>query len=67
MTDHSDFIASLRARAAVADGDWDVTCLNLAADLLVSHDDSGVSLDDWPWARRYVETLAGLPIVPSLL
>lgn len=67
MTYHGDIIASLRRMAAAADGDWDRICLNLAADLLASHDDSGVSLDDWPWARRFVESLIGRSIVPSLL
>jgi hypothetical protein len=67
MTDHGDIIAALRGHGALADSEADSIQFNLAADLLVAHDDSGISLDDWPWARRFVEMLAGEPVIPSLV
>jgi hypothetical protein len=37
----------------------------LLADLLQSHDDTGISLDDWSNARMAVETALGAPILPN--
>jgi hypothetical protein len=72
-TDHEDEIKLLRY---VADRIMEfnppnterwVVNLNLAADLLESHDQSGISLDDWVWARRFVEHYLGKSIIPNLI
>ena len=39
--------------------------LNLAADLLEAHDQTGISLDDWVWARRFVEEFIGINVLPN--
>ena len=47
-TDHCDLVSGLRARAAAVDSSPDKVTLNLAADLPEAHDETGISLDDWP-------------------
>jgi hypothetical protein len=39
--------------------------LTLAADLLESHDETGISLYNWKAAREFVERQLGQPILPS--
>lgn len=39
--------------------------LDLAADLLEMHDATGISLDNWPAARTFVEHLIGRPITEN--
>lgn len=63
-TDHSEEIKRLRERAKTKEH-YDQLIYNLAADLLVSHDESGISLDNWLYARRLVELLIGQEIVES--
>lgn len=66
-TDHSDEIIGLINLAQdTLDADLQ-TSLRLAAELLASHDDTGISLDDWPTARRFVENLVGHPVLPNLV
>lgn len=65
VTDHGDVIAVLRTRAGSAVSEGDKIALHLAADLLTAHDQSGISLDDWPWARRFVEMWGQQPVLPN--
>lgn len=78
-TDHAEEIVELRAMAAEAladsdsmsdegvftDGRLTYLTLNLAADLLEAHDQTGISLDDWPYARQLVEALLESPVLPN--
>lgn len=80
-TDHSDEIAELRrmAKEVLDEGDsisddgeftdsrGGYVTLMLAADLLEAHDQTGISLDDWPYAREFVEGLLERPIIPNLV
>ena len=63
-TDHSDYIEAFRVMAEASDG-LDAIELRLAADLLEAHDQTGISLDDWPNARRFVEVLTGVTVIPN--
>ncbi len=62
-TDHSEEIARLRVRARSKEH-YDALVYELCADLLASHDDSGISLDNWT-ARALVELLIGQEITES--
>ena len=64
-TDHSEEIAELRAMAAEAEERESFVMINLAADLLEAHDQTGISLDDWPYARQFVEQILTEPILPN--
>lgn len=66
-TDHSEEIAELRRRASSSNDRDFVINLNLAADLLEAHDESGISLDDWPWARQFVERAIAAPVIPNCI
>lgn len=63
-TDHSDVIEVLRLLGDIAHGMEGIE-LRLAADLLEAHDQTGISLDDWPNARRFVEVLSGVDVIPN--
>lgn len=63
-TDHSAEVARLRERAQRKER-YDRLVYELAADLLESHDQSGIALDNWPAARDLVELLIGDDIVES--
>lgn len=63
-TDHSEAIARLRERAKKKER-YDALVYELAADLLQSHDESGISLDAWTPARDLVEMLIGDSIIES--
>lgn len=63
-TDHSQEIARLRSRAKTKEH-YDKLVYELAADLLETHDASGISLDDWTVARALVELLIGDSIIES--
>lgn len=63
-TNHSPEIVRLRERAKRKER-YDQLVYLLAADLLESHDESGISLDTWPAARNLVELLIGDEIVES--
>lgn len=69
MTDHTEQVAELRARAGGSDTAGDLTDeqvdLFLAADLLEAHDDTGISLDAWVSARTFVERHAGITITEN--
>jgi len=47
MTDHSQIITALRSKPGVY--------ADLASDLLEIHDATGISLDNWVSAKRFVE------------
>jgi hypothetical protein len=65
-TDHSVEIAVLRQLAYEVRFNHNLLIqLNLAADLLESHDQSGISLDNWSWARQYVESYIGVRVIPN--
>lgn len=64
-TDHSEEIAQLREYARYLDNHFDILCRFLAADLLEAHDQTGISLDDWPYARRFVEQFTESPVLPN--
>lgn len=70
-TDHSEEISQLRGAVTALDqiGGLRTTityqAMDLAADLLEMHDQTGISLDSWPAARALVETLTGKPIVEN--
>lgn len=63
-TNHLREIAFLHFLADRSLGDERIS-LRLAAELLEAHDDTGISLDDWPTARRFVEGHLGSPISPN--
>jgi hypothetical protein len=63
-TDHSPEITSLRQRARKKER-YDALVYELCADLLVAHDESGISLDGWKTARDLVELLIGGDIIES--
>ena len=64
-TDHSADINRLRAEAHGTDNRGSRLVLFTAADLLEIHDDTGISLDEWPAARLLVESLIGHPITEN--
>lgn len=73
-TDHADEIQHLRDVAAALSkahgGTQPATALlalvnGLAADLLQSHDDTGISLDNWDNARGLVEVLLNEKILEN--
>lgn len=64
VTDHGAEVMRLRERAKKKER-YDQLVYLLAADLLEAHDESGISLDDWPSARSLVELLIGDEIVES--
>jgi hypothetical protein len=75
-TDHSEEIAELRTWADNALREMDseefnkrtaYISIHLAADLLEAHDQNGISLDDWPYARQFVETFLQRPILPNCI
>jgi len=67
-TDHSEEIAMLRQLAGEVTSNTNlVVDVNLAADLLEAHDQTGISLDDWPYARRYVERFIGRSVLPNCI
>jgi hypothetical protein len=66
QTDHAEELAVIRAKADKASG-MDKVFIQLAADLLQSHDETGISLDDWPTARRFVEHFTGSPVLPNCI
>lgn len=63
-TDHSEEVARLRERSKRKEY-YDKLVYLTAADLLESHDESGISLDNWLPARALVELLIGERIVES--
>lgn len=48
-----------------ADAGDQANCFALAADLLECHDQTGISLDNWPSARAFVERRIEGPIVEN--
>lgn len=65
-TDHSKEIARLLSVAASETDRDDMISVRLAAELLQAHDDTGVSLADWPTALQFVESHLGHPVLPNL-
>lgn len=63
-TDHGEEVARLRERAKSKER-YDQLVYLLAADLLESHDQSGIALDNWGPARDLVELLIGDEIIES--
>lgn len=63
-TDHGAEVMRLRQRAKNKER-YDHLVYLLAADLLEAHDESGISLDNWPAARNLVELLIGDEITES--
>lgn len=68
-TDHSGSIAQLRSVAdlhleepSTEHSKQHALNLQLAADLLELHDDTGISLDAWDSARQFVERYIGASI-----
>lgn len=67
-TDHSAEIDHALAHLARSDGDGDeALCRRLAVDLLQAHDETGLSLDDWPTARQFVERFIVVTVLPNLI
>lgn len=66
-TDHSEEIAFLITSADRCHDRSTVIARRLAAELLQAHDETGISLDDWPTARQFVEDRLGQPICPTLI
>ncbi len=66
-TNHASDIEWLRTADKPAGRDYvRIDALDrLAADLLEIHDATGISLDDWPAAREFVEALIGHPITEN--
>lgn len=62
-TDHSEEIEDLRKRAG--NKDHGANTLLLAADLLEMHDATGISLDRWATARKFVEDHIGAFILEN--
>jgi len=65
-TDHREEIRTMRYRAIdpATLGD-DRLCLNMAADLLQMHDETGICLDEWTHAKLFVEHFSGSPVLPN--
>lgn len=63
-TDHSEEVRRLRERAKTKER-YDALVYNLCADLLISHDETGIALDNWLYARDLVELLIGTEIIES--
>lgn len=66
-TSHAEEVKFLRYLAETADRESEVIAFRLAADLLESHDQTAISLDDWPTARRFVELRLGQDILPNFI
>lgn len=66
-TCHKDEVAELEALADQQSDRDEKLAYRLAAELLSAHDDTGISLDDWPTARQFVERRLGKPILPNLI
>lgn len=66
-TDHRDEIAMLYLLCDEASDSEVAREFRLAAELLWAHDDTGISLDDWPTARQFVEHRLGCPVLPNLI
>lgn len=66
-TDHAEEIAELWANSTKQDDKLRMVDFMLAAELLQAHDDTGISLDDWPTARQFVERHLGQDILPNLI
>lgn len=62
VSDHREQIITLQRRAEQAGSRQEAVDLELAADLLEAHDETGISLDGWVAAREFVERLAGITI-----
>lgn len=75
MTDHSAIIQEMRERVQILEdhkhvltSEYDdllLLALPVAADLLEIHDATGISLDNWPSARTFVERLSGVAITEN--
>lgn len=63
-TDHSEEIARLRERAKQFEVRDQLVYL-VAAELLLAHDETWISLDDWHAPRRLVELLVGDSILEN--
>lgn len=66
-TSHDAEIAQLNWTADQCTDRDEMLAWRLAAELLSSHDMTGISLDDWPTARQFVERKLGKPILPNLI
>lgn len=66
-TDHAAEIRKLRDFAYTMPRGFDRTCVELAADMLMIHDETGHSLDNWKPARDFVEHYVGAPILPNFV
>lgn len=64
-TDHTDEIALLNRRADATEDRQQRLVIRLCAELLQAHDETGISLDDWPTARQVVEHHLGQPVLPN--
>lgn len=64
-TDHSIEIAALQWMAGISEDLQDSLVYGTAAELLASHDQTGISLDEWLAPRMLVEHLLGKPIIES--
>lgn len=65
-TDHDEEIRRLRTIESRTAGPERLN-IRLAAELLEAHDQTGISLDDWPTARRFVESYTDSPVMPNLV
>lgn len=64
LTNHSEEIAELRWKADRPGLDpLEAAALRAAADLLVCHDETGISLDDWPGPGSLVNLMLGKPFL----
>ncbi|MDE9365427.1 hypothetical protein PZ938_07400 [Luteipulveratus sp. YIM 133132] len=65
-TDHSEEIARLRTSARFPEHTLlERRARRAAAELLVCHDGTGISLDDWDGPRDLIEYLLGHPILKN--
>lgn len=62
-TDHREEIIHLRAVARTSSDKLIEVIFETAAELLQSHDETGISLDEWEAPRTMVELLLGEPIL----
>lgn len=66
-TDHSEEVSWLWTESTKqSDRDRQLEFM-LAAELLQCHDETGISLDDWPVARQFVERRLAKDIIPNLI
>lgn len=61
-TPHGKDIHRLRVMAEKMPSKIERLAMELAADLLEAHDATGISLDNWPSARGFVENYIECPI-----